>query len=112
MTLVDLALTRDFDPAVADLAQVDLITLEDVRLAAPEQAASAVSEARTLVEGALRDFTDSQRGRTADGAIRALREHTLAALDTELERVRRRHGCTAPAEEIAVSYTHLRAHET
>lgn len=107
VTLLDLALTRDFDPAVADLDQVDLITLEDVRLAAPEQAASAVSEARTLVEGALRDFTDSQRGRTADGAIRALREHTLAALDTELERVRRRHGCTAPAEEIEFALRHM-----
>lgn len=107
VTLLDLALSRDFDPAVADLDQVDLITLEDVRLAAPEQAASAVSEARTLVEGALRDFTDSQRGRTADGAIRALREHTLAALDTELERVRRRHGCTAPAEEIEFALRHM-----
>lgn len=107
VTLLDLALTRDFDPAVADLDQVDLITLEDVRLAAPEQAASAVAEARTLVEGALRDFNDSQRGRTADGAIRALREHTLAALDTELERVRRRHGCTAPAEEIEFALRHM-----
>ncbi len=33
--ILDLALTRDFDPAVADMPQVELITLESVRLAAP-----------------------------------------------------------------------------
>ena len=35
LTVVDLALSRDFDPAVAELDGVDLITLESVRLAAP-----------------------------------------------------------------------------
>lgn len=107
VTLLDLAITRDFDPAVAELDRVDLITLEDVRLAAPEQAASAVAEARTLVEHSLREFSDSQRGRTADTAIKALREHTLEALDAELEKVRRRHGCTGPAEEIEFALRHM-----
>ena len=34
-TILDLALSRDFDPSVADLPNVELITLESVRLAAP-----------------------------------------------------------------------------
>ncbi|WP_288817750.1 glutamyl-tRNA reductase [uncultured Micrococcus sp.] len=100
LTLVDLALSRDFDPATADLDDVELITLESVRLAAPEQAEAAVGEARVLVDAALAEYTESLRGRTAGEAITALRRHTLATLDEELERVRRRHGCTAAAEEV------------
>ena len=95
LTVVDLALSRDFDPAVADLPDVDLITLESVRLAAPEQAEVAVAEAR-----ALEEYRAAQRGRSADAAIKALRRHTLGVLDRELERVRARHGCTAAAEEV------------
>lgn len=100
LTVVDLALSRDFDPAVAELDGVDLITLESVRLAAPEQAEAAVAEARALVEGAVSEYSAARRGRTADEAIKALRRHTTAALDREMERVRARHGCTAAAEEV------------
>ena len=100
VTVVDLALSRDFDPAVGELEGVDLITLESVRLAAPEQAQAAVAEARGLVETALEEYTSARRGRTADAAIKALRGHTMAALDREMERVRARHGCTAAADEV------------
>ena len=100
LTVVDLALSRDFDPAVADLPDVDLITLESVRLAAPEQAEVAVAEARALVDDAVEEYRAAQRGRSADAAIKALRRHTLGVLDRELERVRARHGCTAAAEEV------------
>ena len=100
LTVVDLALSRDFDPAVADLPDVDLITLESVRLAAPEQAQVAVAEARALVDDAVEEYRAAQRGRSADAAIKALRRHTLGVLDRELERVRARHGCTAAAEEV------------
>ena len=99
-TVIDLALARDFDPAVADLPDVDLITLESVRLAAPEQAEVAVAEARALVDDAVEEYRAAQRGRSADAAIKALRRHTLGVLDRELERVRARHGCTAAAEEV------------
>ena len=81
-------------------SHVDLITLESVRLAAPEQARAAVAEARGLVEAAVAEYTAAQRGRSADAAITALRRHTLAAMDREMERVRARHGCTAAAEEV------------
>lgn len=100
LTVVDLALSRDFDPAVGDLPDVDLITLESVRLAAPEQARAAVAEARVLVDDAVAEYRAAQRGRSADASIKALRRHTLAALDREMERVRARHGCTAAAEEV------------
>lgn len=100
LTVVDLALSRDFDPAVDEVEGVDLITLESVRLAAPEQARAAVDEARCLVDGAVAEYSAAQRSRSADAAIKALRRHTLTALDHEMERVRARHGCTAASEEV------------
>ncbi|MDY6054567.1 glutamyl-tRNA reductase [Micrococcus sp.] len=100
VTLVDLALSRDFDPAVADVPGVDLLTLESVRLAAPDQARAAVVEARRLVDAAVADYAEAQRGRSADEAVKALRRHTLRTLDREMERVRARHGCTAAADEV------------
>lgn len=100
LTVVDLALSRDFDPAVGDLPEVDLVTLESVRLAAPDQARAAVAEARTLVEEAVAEYAAAQRSRSADASIKALRRHTLAAMEREMDRVRAAHGCTAAAEEV------------
>jgi len=53
-TILDLALSRDFDPAIADLPQVELITLESVRLAAPEETEEAVATAERIVEALCR----------------------------------------------------------
>jgi len=49
-TILDLALSRDFDPAIADLLQVELITLESVRLAAPEETEEAVATIRRCAD--------------------------------------------------------------
>ncbi|KLU09738.1 MULTISPECIES: glutamyl-tRNA reductase [unclassified Kocuria] len=102
-TVVDLALTRDFDPAVADLPGVDLITLESVRLAAPEETRESVEAATGIVEHAAQEFAASQDGRDMDAAIVALRRHTMAVLDAELEKVTSHHGCTAAKEQIELA---------
>ena len=52
------------------------------------------------MDDAVTEYRAAQRGRSADASIKALRRHTLAALDREMERVRARHGCTAAAEEV------------
>lgn len=99
-TVVDLALTRDFDPNIADLPSVELITLESVRVAAPEEARESVVAATSIVEKAAQDFRASQSGRDMDQAIVALRKHTMAVLEAELQKVRSYHGCTAAGEQI------------
>ncbi|WP_081744655.1 glutamyl-tRNA reductase [Arthrobacter sp. H14] len=100
LTVIDLALTHDFDPSVGELADVELITLESVRLAAPQEQKDSLTEARRIVVEAAEKFEHQQKSRTVDAAIVALRKHTHNVLDVELERVRSQHGCTAAGEEV------------
>ncbi|MFJ4026458.1 glutamyl-tRNA reductase [Paenarthrobacter sp. NPDC089989] len=97
---IDLALTHDFDPAVGELDGVELLTLESVRLAAPQEQAESLSQASAIVSGAARAFEAERESRSIDSAIVALRRHTMNVLDSEMEKVRARHGCTAAAEEV------------
>ncbi|WP_138414311.1 glutamyl-tRNA reductase [Sinomonas gamaensis] len=100
LIVIDLALTHDFDPAVGSLENVELVTLESVRLAAPQEQAEALAQASRIVDSAAEDFEAQRQARQADAAIVALRRHTMAVLDSEIEKVRARHGCTAAAEEV------------
>jgi glutamyl-tRNA reductase len=97
---IDLALTHDFDPAVGDLDGVELLTLESVRLAAPQEQAESLEQASSIVAGAASAFEQEREARSVDSAIVALRRHTMNVLDAEMEKVRARHGCTAAAEEV------------
>jgi glutamyl-tRNA reductase len=97
---IDLALTHDFDPAVGALPGVELLTLESVRLAAPQEQAESLAQASGIVAGAASAFEQEREARSVDSAIVALRRHTMDVLDAEMERVRARHGCTAAAEEV------------
>jgi glutamyl-tRNA reductase len=97
---IDLALTHDFDPAVGELDGVELLTLESVRLAAPQEQAESLAQASSIVSGAASAFEQEREARSVDSAIVALRRHTMNVLDAEMEKVRARHGCTAAAEEV------------
>ncbi|MCY0903483.1 glutamyl-tRNA reductase [Arthrobacter sp. H14-L1] len=100
LVILDLALTRDFDPAVAELDEVELLTLESVRLAAPAEQTESMNQAADIVAKAAHSFEEQHKARSVDGAIVALRRHTMSVLDTEIARVRAQHGCTAAAEEV------------
>lgn len=102
-TILDLALSRDFDPAVADLPQVELITLESVRMAAPEETAETVQTAQRIVDSEMQAFTARQKTRDIDAAIVALRGHTMSVLDDELAKVRNQFGCTAATEQLELA---------
>lgn len=97
---IDLALTHDFDPAVGELEGVELLTLESVRLAAPQEQAESLTQASSIVSVAAKAFEQEREARSVDSAIVALRRHTMNVLDAEMEKVRARHGCTAAAEEV------------
>ena len=97
---IDLALTHDFDPEVGELDGVELLTLESVRLAAPQEQAESLAQASDIVNGAAKAFEQEREVRSVDSAIVALRRHTMSVLDAEMEKVRARHGCTAAAEEV------------
>jgi glutamyl-tRNA reductase len=97
---IDLALTHDFDPAVGELDGVELLTLESVRLAAPQEQAESLAQASGIVTAAAASFEQERQARSVDTAIVALRRHTMNVLDSEMEKVRARHGCTAAADEV------------
>ena len=103
LTVLDLALTHDFDPAIGDLPAVDLITLESVKMAAPSEQQASITQAQQLVDRAVDDYLHEKRERTASDAIVTLRGHTMAVLEEEMARVRDRHGCTAAAEEVQLA---------
>ncbi|MFC8304406.1 glutamyl-tRNA reductase [Specibacter sp. NPDC057265] len=100
LTAIDLALTHDFEPDVAELPGVDLLTLETVRQAAPAEQESTLAEAAALVAEATAKFEQTQNARALDHAIVALRKHTMSVLDDELAKVRKQHGCTAATAEV------------
>lgn len=100
LTIIDLALSHDFAPEVAELQGVELVTLESVKVAAPEEAAASLEQAQTVVDESVNQYLTERRERSADDAIVALRKHTQQMLDAEMTKVRKQHGCTAAAEEV------------
>ncbi|AIY01409.1 glutamyl-tRNA reductase [Arthrobacter sp. PAMC 25486] len=100
LTVIDLALSHDFAPDVAELPGVELLTLETVRQAAPAEQEATLVQASALVAEATDNFEQSQNSRSLDHAIVALRRHTMAVLDDELAKVRKQHGCSAATAEV------------
>lgn len=107
LAILDLALSHDFDPKVAELSGVELITLESVKNAAPQSTDAVMMQAQSIVERAIGEFLTEQLERTATDAIVALREHTHEVLEAEMAKVRSRHKCTAAAEEVEFALRHL-----
>lgn len=107
LTVIDLAPSHDFDPLVAELPGVDLITLESVHLAAPPADAEALRRARALVRQAARHFEEQEAARAADTAVVALRGHLHQVLLSEMERVSKQHAGGASAEEVNRALRHM-----
>ncbi|MFE4833232.1 glutamyl-tRNA reductase [Arthrobacter sp. NPDC056691] len=98
--VVDLALSRDFEPELGELPGLDLITLEHVRLASPREQTDVVRQAGDLVRQAALKFEEDRLARLLDPAIVVLREHMQAVLAGEVAKVKSQHGCTATAEAV------------
>lgn len=107
LTVIDLALSHDFAADVAELPGVELITLESVKLAAPDEAEASVEQAREVVRTAVGEYQAERAARSADDAIVALRQHTLSLLDEEMDRIRAQHRCTAAAQEVEFAVRRL-----
>ena len=99
LVALDLAPNRDFDPDVTKLPCVDLITLESVRVAAPQTDAAQIQLARALIRQTARRFDEQESLRAIDAAIVALRQHLHEVLEREMENVRKRNTTSTSAEE-------------
>ena len=81
--VIDLGLPRNVDPAVGQLAGIELLDLETIRLHAPLAQFDPHDRAHALVSEAAAGYIAE---RLAEPAIVALRTHVLATLESEIER--------------------------
>jgi glutamyl-tRNA reductase len=101
--MIDLAVPRDLDPAIAELEDIYLYTLDDLRnvIASNLQArAEAAKQAEVLVETYSREFTRWLEGRDAGLVIRRLREQARAHRDVVMAKARRKLAAGASADEV------------
>lgn len=101
--MIDLAVPRDLDPRIADLEDVYLYTLDDLRnvISANLKArAEAAKQAEALVEDYAREFTRWLEGRDAGQVIRIIREQARSHRDEVLAKARRKLASGEAVEDV------------
>jgi len=88
--IIDLGLPRNVDPAVAELAGVELLDLETISLHAPLKELQAADDARSIVDAAAAEYKAQSAEQEVTPALVALRKHVFDVLDAEIERARSR----------------------
>ncbi len=88
--IIDLGLPRNVAPDVVEVAGIELLDLETIRLHAPLEALNATSDARAIVRTAARAFTEVAEEQTLTPSVVALRRHVFDILDAEIERLHTR----------------------
>ncbi|PXA72320.1 glutamyl-tRNA reductase [Cryobacterium arcticum] len=88
--VIDLGLPRNVDPDVSEVAGVELLDLETIRIHAPLEELNATSEARRLVDRAARKFSAVAEEQSLAPAVVALRSYVFDILDAEIERAKAR----------------------
>ena len=92
MFMVDLAVPRDIDPAVADLDDVYLYTVDDLKDIIQENLHSreaAAAQAEEIIDYQVEHFMGWLRAQDSVASIRALRQQAEAVRDEALGRARR-----------------------
>jgi glutamyl-tRNA reductase len=101
--MVDLAVPRDIDPAVAELEDIYLFSIDDLQQLVDENRQSrevAAGGARLLIEEEVARFVVEFRAKEAGPAIRALRQQSDAIRVQTLEQARRLLLAGKPADEV------------
>ena len=106
LVLLDLAMPRDVDPAVADLPYVSVIGLDELRGTGEAAVGAAeVAAVRAIVEEEFAAYGSAVRAAQVTPTVVALRAKAATVVDAELERLGGRlseHGVSGHAlEEIA-----------
>jgi glutamyl-tRNA reductase len=101
--MIDLAVPRDIDPKIAELEDIYLYTIDDLRKVVAENLKLRSAEARqaeALVEEYASGFNRWLEARDAAPTIRALREQARGYRDEVLDKARRMIAAGRPAEEV------------
>ncbi len=101
--MVDLAVPRDIEPAVADLEDVYLFSIDDLQQLVDEnrqQRELAAGGAKLVIDEEVARFLSESRAQDAGPAIRALREQADAIRLQTVEQARRLAAAGKPTGEI------------
>lgn len=101
--MIDLAVPRDLDPAIARLEDVYLYTIDDLRNVIAENMKlreGAALQAQALIETQSQAFSRWLESRDAGDTIRALRQQARTHRDEVLERARRKLASGEPVESV------------
>lgn len=90
LTICDLSVPRNVDPAVAELPWVTLIDLRRIAKTLPDQAGPGVAVAEEIVETEADLFVTTLRGQTAVPTVAALRARAGDVVNAELNRLTQR----------------------
>ena len=107
--MVDLGVPRDIDPAVADLEDVYLFSIDDLQQLIDEnrqQREVAAGGARLLIEEEVARFLSESRAHDAGPAIRELREQADGIRLQTLEQARRLLAAGKSADEVIEYLAH------
>lgn len=103
MFMLDLAVPRDIDPRVADLEDVYLYTIDDLREVIDENIKARQGEADAaarMIADEVERFMSALKARDAVPLIRDLRGQAEAAREQTLEQARRMLAAGKPADEV------------
>ena len=101
--MIDLAVPRDLDPRIAELPDVYLYTVDDLRTVVEDNKKvreQAAYQAEVLIDEYAREFTRWLDSRDAGGTIRAIRERARVSRDEVLEKARRKLAAGAAPDEV------------
>jgi glutamyl-tRNA reductase len=101
--MVDLAVPRDIDPAVADLEDVYLFSIDDLQQLVDEnrqQRELAADGARLLIDEEVARFLNESRAHDAGPTIRALRQQAEEIRLHTVEQARRQLAAGKSADEV------------
>jgi glutamyl-tRNA reductase len=105
LLLIDIALPRDIDPAVATLAGVHLYNLDDLQATVNEGIRLRMQEVehvQSIISGEVREFDRWLRSLSVVDTISDLRQHAEALRQQELARTLRQLSASLSDREAAV----------
>lgn len=101
--MIDLAVPRDIDPSIAELEDVYLYTLDDLRSVVADNMKRREQEARqaeAIVEDSAAGFCRWLDARDAAGTIRGMRDKARGYRDEVLAKARRKLAAGRPVDEV------------
>lgn len=110
LIILDLAITRDIDPAVAELANVEFIDLSRIQLLVPDITPQLIARAQQITIEIAQRFIREQEARVADPLIITMRQKAEKILLKELAKLPKRPLNSDDFEKALRHLTHALLH--